>query len=222
MSDMRKILEAAEAEATGTLDETVGASLVDRMASAMLSAPKLEVLAARVFEDDAQRQMFDGMITEPLRALIAKALDAAGATVSGGLLAKAGREMKGVARGGMSAESVDVAATMAEILEPMEGGEVYSEDKVTDGWKGGDKVPPGYRVVFGKLRKVGARGPGGMQLPTTPGEMLHAINKMKKGGKKKPSESPPAGRSAEQAAADRKNAGRKDAEWMKHGDLFRM
>jgi len=102
MRDMRKILETAEAEATGNLDETVGASLVDRMAMAMLSAPKLEVLATRVFEDDAQRQMFDGMITEPLRALIAKALDAAGATVSGGLLAKAGREMKGVARGGMS------------------------------------------------------------------------------------------------------------------------
>jgi len=84
------------------LDETVGASLVDRMAMAMLSSPKLEVLATRVFDDESQRQMFDGMITEPLRALIAKALDAAGATVSGGLLAKAGREMKGVARGGMS------------------------------------------------------------------------------------------------------------------------
>lgn len=96
MRSMQEILERAE-----KLDETVGASIVDRMAMAMLSAPKLEVLATRVFDDESQRMMFDGMITEPLRALIAKALDAAGATVSGGLLAKAGREMKGVARGGM-------------------------------------------------------------------------------------------------------------------------
>ena len=97
MKSMQEILERAE-----KLDEAIGASLVDRMAMAMLSSPKLEVLATRVFDDESQRQMFDGMITEPLRALIAKALDAAGATVSGGLLAKAGREMKGVARGGMS------------------------------------------------------------------------------------------------------------------------
>jgi len=96
MKSMQEILERAE-----KLDEAVGASIVDRMAMAMLSSPKLEVLMTRVFDDESQRQMFDGMITEPLRALIAKALDAAGATVSGGLLAKAGREMKGVARGGM-------------------------------------------------------------------------------------------------------------------------
>ena len=114
MNDMRKILETAEAEATGNLDETVGASLVDRMAMAMLSAPKLEVLATRVFEDDAQRQMFDGMITEPLRALIAKALDAAGATVSGGLLAKAGREMKGVARGGMGEDIEEMVSMLSD------------------------------------------------------------------------------------------------------------
>ena len=114
MNDMRKILETAEAKATGNLDETVGASLVDRMAMAMLSAPKLEVLATRVFEDDAQRQMFDGMITEPLRALIAKALDAAGATVSGGLLAKAGREMKGVARGGMGEDIEEMVSMLSD------------------------------------------------------------------------------------------------------------
>ena len=109
MKSMQEIFERA-----GKLDEAVGASIVDRMAAAMLSAPKLEVLATRVFDDESQRQMFDGMITEPLRALIAKALDAAGATVSGGLLAKAGREMKGVARGGMGEDIEEMVSMLSD------------------------------------------------------------------------------------------------------------
>lgn len=105
-----KIARAKGAASGGkgeAIGEAVGASIVDRMAAAMLTSPKLEVLATRVFDDESQRQLFDGMIMEPLRALIAKALDAAGATVSGGLLAKAGREMKGVARGAMGEALLD-------------------------------------------------------------------------------------------------------------------
>jgi hypothetical protein len=74
------------------------------MAEAMLGAPKLAVLFTRVFDDESQEGMFAGMIQGPLEALIAKALDAAGATVSGGVLAKSNREMRGAARGDLSAE----------------------------------------------------------------------------------------------------------------------
>jgi hypothetical protein len=101
MGNMRAILERAAGEA---IEETVGANVVTRMAEAMLGAPKLAVLFTRVFDDESQEGMFAGMIQGPLEALIAKALDAAGATVSGGVLAKSNREMRGAARGDLSAE----------------------------------------------------------------------------------------------------------------------
>lgn len=100
MDNMRRILELAESE---IVDEAVGVAVVDRMANAMLDSKPLNQIAKRVIDDD-QMDMFKGMIMEPLRALIAKALDASGATVSGGVLSKASREMKGAARGDMGAE----------------------------------------------------------------------------------------------------------------------
>jgi len=44
---------------------------------------------------------------------------------------------------------------MGGLFEGLARRMVYLEDQATDRWKRGDKVPPGYRVVFGKLRKVG-------------------------------------------------------------------
>lgn len=52
-------------------------------------------------------------------------------------------------------ESIGGSPTMSEILEVAESGEIFYEDSTTDSWKQGEKVPVGYRVVFGKLRKVG-------------------------------------------------------------------
>jgi len=69
-----------------------------------LGAPKLAVLMTRAFDDESQEGMFAGMIQGPLEALIAKALDAAGATVSGGVLSKSNREMRGAARGPLETE----------------------------------------------------------------------------------------------------------------------
>lgn len=86
------------------LDEAVGANIVTRMAEAMLGAPKLEVLMTRVFDDEGQAEMFAGMVQGPLEALIAKGLDAAGLTVSGGVLSKSNREMRGAARGPLEVE----------------------------------------------------------------------------------------------------------------------
>ncbi|MFA4971287.1 MAG: hypothetical protein WC683_01655 [bacterium] len=80
------------------VDEAVSAGVVGRMAEAMLGAPKLEVLLTRTFDDEGQAQMFAGMIQGPLEALVAKALAAAGATVSAGVLSKGARELKGAAR----------------------------------------------------------------------------------------------------------------------------
>jgi hypothetical protein len=103
MSTMRQILREVETSGGSSVGEAVNATLVDRMAKAMLGSPKLDPLTSRLFDTD-QLEMFQGLLLEPLRALIAKALDVAGVEVSGGLLAKAGREMKGVARGDIGAE----------------------------------------------------------------------------------------------------------------------
>jgi hypothetical protein len=86
-----------------SIGEAVNAAVVDRMAQAMLDSPKLVPIAGRVL-DDEQMEMFSGLMLEPLRALIAKALDVSGVAVSGGLLSKAGREMKSAARGDIGAE----------------------------------------------------------------------------------------------------------------------
>ncbi len=45
--------------------------------------------------------------------------------------------------------------TMGDLIEAIESGEFYYEDNVTSSWKKGDKVPDGYKVVFGKLARVG-------------------------------------------------------------------
>lgn len=104
MHTMRQILREAErSDGGGPVGEAVNAALVDRMAQAMLDSPKLVPLAGRVFDGD-QLEMFQGLLLEPLRALIAKALDVSGVAVSGGLLSKAGREMKSVARGDIGVE----------------------------------------------------------------------------------------------------------------------
>jgi hypothetical protein len=99
MSTMRQILREVETTSARTpVGEAVNAAVVDRMAQAMLDSPKLAPIAGRVL-DDEQWEMFSGLMLEPLRALIAKALDVSGVAVSGGLLSKAGREMKSAARG---------------------------------------------------------------------------------------------------------------------------
>lgn len=102
---MRQILRAMEErlQTTGGLDEAVNAAVVDRMAQAMLDSPKLAPLTNRVLDAD-QLEMFSGLMMEPLRALIAKALDVAGVAVAGGVLSKAGREMKSAARGDLGVE----------------------------------------------------------------------------------------------------------------------
>lgn len=104
MSTMRQILREVEASGTrAPVGEAVSAAVVDRMAQAMLDSTKLASLTSRAMDAD-QLEMFNGLILEPLRALVAKALDVAGVAVSGGLLAKAGREMKSAARGNIGAE----------------------------------------------------------------------------------------------------------------------
>lgn len=104
MSTMRQILREVETTSARTpMGEAVNAAVVDRMAQAMLDSPKLAPIAGRVL-DDEQMEMFSGLMLEPLRALIAKALDVSGVAVSGGLLSKAGREMKSAARGDIGVE----------------------------------------------------------------------------------------------------------------------
>jgi hypothetical protein len=102
---MRQIMREVEMANGGGdyMGEAVNAALVDRMAKAMLNSPKLDPLTSRIFDTD-QLEMFQGLILEPLRALIAKALDVAGVEVSGGVLSKAGREMKSAARGDIGVE----------------------------------------------------------------------------------------------------------------------
>jgi hypothetical protein len=94
---------AAPGGAAEAIGEAVAAGMLDRIADAMLMAPRLEVLLGRVLDAD-QRDLFDGMIAGPLAALIGKALDAAGAQVSGGAMAHANREMRGAARGDMGSK----------------------------------------------------------------------------------------------------------------------
>jgi len=104
MNTMRKIMREVELSSGGEpMGEAVNAGLIDRMAKAMLNSPKLDPLTGRIFDTD-QLEMFHGLMLEPLRALIAKALDVAGVEVSGGVLAKAGREMKSAARGDIGVE----------------------------------------------------------------------------------------------------------------------
>jgi len=93
---------AAPGGASEAIGEAVAAAMLDRIADAMLSAPRLEVLLGRVLDAD-QQDLFDGMIAGPLAALIGKALDAAGAQVAGGAMAHANREMRGAARGELGA-----------------------------------------------------------------------------------------------------------------------
>jgi hypothetical protein len=55
--------------------------------------------------------------------------------------------------------------TMGGLFEALDHGVRFYEDSTTGNWKKGDKVPKGYRVVFGKLRKVGG---GGAQVASAP------------------------------------------------------
>ena len=117
MSTMRQILREVEASGTrAPVGEAVSAAVVDRMAQAMLDSTKLASLTSRAMDAD-QLEMFNGLILEPLRALVAKALDVAGVAVSGGLLAKAGREMKSAARGNIGvSESSDAESKLISVI----------------------------------------------------------------------------------------------------------
>lgn len=101
MNTMREVLEQFESDGDhGKLEEAVSAAFLDRVANGMLSSQKIESLMNRVFDAD-ERGMFNGIMLEPLRALLAKAFDAMGLSVSGSVISKAGREMRSLVRGDM-------------------------------------------------------------------------------------------------------------------------
>lgn len=102
MGTMREILEQA-ARTVNEGEATAGINVVERMAKAMLNAPALPPVLNRIFDTD-QIELFNGLLLEPLTSLIAKAIDVAGGKVQSGLMTRAGREMKSVARGELGAQ----------------------------------------------------------------------------------------------------------------------